>query len=156
MSDIRAELQKIYDAHKKLTAPIVVNEVETKGKAHPLWSHFEWNDKIAGPKYREIQAQHLIRSVRITYAKATPDEAEQSVRQWHAVYVDDGDGNGYKSYEPIERVACDPVLQAIVITSMARDWASMKRRYEGMRAFWELVEADVISWINCKKEEAIT
>lgn len=48
----------------KITPAMVV--AEAKRKDHPLHQFFEWDDRIAGNKYREDQARGYIRSVRVT------------------------------------------------------------------------------------------
>jgi len=55
--EIKEEIQKIYD-EDKLTATEVVNTA--KDENNPLHSCFEWDDTVAGEKYREQQARQLI------------------------------------------------------------------------------------------------
>ena len=58
------ELERIRQAHGgKLQTRVVV--MEAKPETSPLHPAFEWNNKKAGNLWREYQARHLIRSVRI-------------------------------------------------------------------------------------------
>jgi len=72
VADLRTQLTGIYQAHGELTPQIVVDEARPEGS--PLHSRFDWNDQIAGEKYRLVQAQQLIRAVRIEYIARGSDE----------------------------------------------------------------------------------
>ncbi len=59
-----ARLERIATAHKgRLTAESVVKDAAAPSS--PLHGFFEWDDKVAGHRYRLDQARELIRSVRI-------------------------------------------------------------------------------------------
>ena len=55
------ELQRIRNRRGELTAKSVVDE--SRPEDAPLHSAFEWNDSVAGERYREQQARSLIRAV---------------------------------------------------------------------------------------------
>jgi hypothetical protein len=40
---------------------------EAASSNHPLHRHFEWDDSIAGPKYRLQQARQLLNKVKVSY-----------------------------------------------------------------------------------------
>jgi hypothetical protein len=52
------ELERIYKKNQNIT-PDLVLEAATSPK-HPLHDYFEWNDTVAGQKYRKAQAYTLI------------------------------------------------------------------------------------------------
>lgn len=56
--------------HKQLTAHAVVEEA--RKKQHPLHPCFEWNDSVAGEKYRLHQARNIINCV--TLVKTVADK----------------------------------------------------------------------------------
>lgn len=140
MSDLRAEFQRIYEEHSQLTPQLVVDE--WRPPSHPQHERLEWNNKIAGEAYRRIQAHELIRSVKLVYAEADETAPEKSIRQWHAVRSE-SPGNGGYIYEPADRVATNPLLRAIVLRDMERDWNSLKARYSAFEEFVELVSKDM-------------
>lgn len=61
--EIGVELSRIYAEKGELKTKTVVDEARPDGAVlHPV---FEWQDSIAGEKYREWQARDLIRSIQI-------------------------------------------------------------------------------------------
>lgn len=57
------ELERITKKYNGLTAEIVVNEA--KNKNSPLNQFFDWDDDVAGEKWRLWQARYLITTVRV-------------------------------------------------------------------------------------------
>lgn len=102
---------------------------------HPLHIRFEWDDNIAGEKYRLAQAGELIRSVQLVFRKADGNRAK--IREFHSV-----DRDGGHVYEPIVEVASDPTVSKILLADMLRDWQQFKRRYEHMKEFIELIAGE--------------
>ena len=134
MTDLREQLSSIYASNGVLTPKVVVDTA--RPKKHPLHGRFEWDDKVAGEAYRLAQAHHLIASVKITYALG--DKIEK-VRAFHAVR---GEEEEYV-YEPVEKVAADPMLRAILLRDMERDWKHLRQRYGKFEEFVELVTTDL-------------
>ncbi len=136
-ADLRGQLLEIHRAHKSLTPAIVVDEA-TAPKS-PLHSRFEWDDEIAGPKYRLVQAAELIRTVRVTFL-ASPEGEPEFVRAF--VNVPSPDGN---RYEPVENVAQDTFSRELVLRMADREWRSLKKKYGHLADFMESVRRDVAS-----------
>lgn len=128
---LRDQLQAIYDRNRYLTPQLVVEEA--RPKTHPLHSQFEWNDRIAGEKYREQQASELIRSVKISYKRK--DDTLEQVRYFVSVE----EGEGY-AYHPADVVAKDDRLTGIVLRDMEREWRQLYARYSHFQEFTELVQ----------------
>lgn len=133
---LRDHLQAIYDEHGRLTPAIVVDEA--RAKTHPLHSRFEWDNRVAGERWRREQAHELIRSVKVVYREPSETDPGADVRAWHAVRSDDG-----HVYEPAETVATDEFMSALVLRDMEREWRAMHRRYGGFREFVAMVRGDV-------------
>lgn len=70
-------------------------------KTAPLHPAFEWEDSIAGEKYREHQASQLIRAVHVVCEETKADVGCAFVR----VVVEDEDGEKRSGYISVERVA---------------------------------------------------
>lgn len=136
MSNLRDSLQSVYDRRGELTPALVVAEASPED--HPLHDRFEWDDSVAGPKYREVQARELIRSVRIVYREKTGKEPERSTRYWQSVRGPTG-----HVYKPSEEIVQDEVLTQIVLRDMERDWRALKERYGHFAEFVEMVRKDV-------------
>lgn len=136
MTDLRQQLQSIYEKHSDLTPEILVREA--RPKRHPLHDRFEWDDAIAGESWRRHQAHELITSVRITYR--SDSGAHRDVRAFLAVPRED---RQQPSYEPVNEIAVDPFKARLVLSEMERDWRNLKGRYEALAEFWQLVRTDI-------------
>lgn len=119
-----------------LTPALVVEEA--RDPESPLHGRFEWDDGEAAEQYRQIQARRLIRLVRVTYSEGDEGGPSRSVRGFHAVVQPE---SGRHSYEPLAELKKDSVQMKILLQQMRREWLAMRRRYEHMHEFWELIEA---------------
>lgn len=133
-SALQTHLQSIYDQSGKLTPELVVDVA--KDESHPLHHRFEWDDTIAGEKYRRSQASELIRSVEVVYKDK--NTVTQRVRAFHAVTRIDG-----ASYVPVTEVAENPDMQAMVLAAAEREWKTLKKKYAHLTEFLDLVSADL-------------
>lgn len=136
---VREELLKIYRSNNEVLTPALVVET-ARDPEHPLHQRFEWDDEVAGEKYRKEQARKLIRVARITYAEGSETVPARSVRAFHSVPTGTG-----RVFQPAEKVARDPVLTELVLKEMERDWKTLRRRYGDMEDFWKLVQRDAES-----------
>lgn len=132
---LRDQLQAIYEEKGRLDPQTVVDVA--RPKSHPLHDRFEWNNTVAGEAWRREQAHRLIQKVQVVYREATESEAAAQVRAFHAVR----DGQGV-AYEPADKVAQDPLLSAMVLRDMEREWLQMKRRYGAFSEFVDMVRND--------------
>jgi hypothetical protein len=139
VSDLRAEFERIYKHYDVLTPQLVVDE--WRSPKHQYHDRLEWDNRVAGESYRRIQAHELIRSVRVIFKHAGTDGPQLSVRKWHAVRSPVADNGGFV-YEPAEKVAEDPLIRAIVLRDMQRDWEQLKQRYAEFEEFIELIQGD--------------
>lgn len=133
---LRECLQQIYDERGQLTPAAVVDVA--RDAAHPLHERFEWDDSVAGEAWRRVQAQELIRSVKVIYREPTETEEGRSVRSWVSVRRENGN-----VYEPAQAVAEDPFTRQLVMRDMEREWKALHRRYAHFREFVDLVREDI-------------
>lgn len=136
MTDLRGQLQAIYDEHKRLTPSLVVDAA--RDKAHPLHARFEWDNAIAGEKYRLDQARDLIRSVRVVYREADEREGARTIRAYHAVRDDEG-----VAYRPAEEIAESPFLSKLLVQQMELEWKQLHRKYAQFSEFLLMVRRDL-------------
>lgn len=133
-SDLRVELQKVYERHGYLTPELVVEEARPKN--HPL--HLKVFDKdvpAAAEAYYRERAHELIRTLRVAYK---PDQSpSDSIRWYHAVRTEEG-----TVYHSADKIAHDPLLAKIVMADMEREWQQLRRRYEAFAEFWEMINRD--------------
>lgn len=135
--NLREALQAIYDENGRLTPALVVDAARAKN--HPLHSRFDWDNRSAAESWRREQASQLIRSVKVVYHKADTEQRLE-VRAFHAISGPDGN-----VYEPNEKVVADPLLRAMVLRDMERDWKQMKARYSDFEEFWSLIQGDLLA-----------
>lgn len=133
---LRDCLQEIYDRRGILTPSIVLEEA--RNPSHSLHSRFEWDDTKAAESWRREQAHTLIRTVQIIYRPASERDSAKTVRAWQAVRTDRG-----HEFKPSEEVSTDPFLRQMVLSEMAREWQSLKRRYDGFTEFAEMIREDL-------------
>lgn len=134
MSDLRETLLAIRAQRGVLTPRLVLDEA--RDESHPLHDRFEWDDGVAGEKYRLNQAHELIRSVRIVYRR-DPDQ-KVDVRAFHAIRRENG-----HVYEPAEEVVRDEVATRIILSDMEREWRQLQDRYGAFKEFVEMVRRDL-------------
>lgn len=134
MSSLRDSLQAIYDQRGALTPRLVVDEA--RNEEHPLHSRFEWDDAVAGEKYRLDQAQRLIQVVKLSFTDGKGKE--QSVRAYQSVRREDG-----HTYVPSEEVVADPFLLQLVLMDMKREWKSLQERYGHFSQFAQMIRTDM-------------
>lgn len=140
MADLGPILRGIYEENGKLTPKTVV--AAARDEDHPLHHQFEWDDAVAGERYREQQAAKLIRTVKISY---TSGGESKSARAWVATYADPDVTEEPSGYLPTEDVAQDDFTRKLVLRQAEREWLSLKRRYEHLSEFMEMVQRDVAS-----------
>jgi hypothetical protein len=132
--NVRDQLQAIHDTNGHLTPALVVETA--RPKSHPLHNRFEWDDRVAGPKWREHQAHELIQTVRVSYRRA--NDTIGDVRAFHAVRSEAG-----YDYRPVEEIVADPIAAAILLRDMEREWRALKARYGAFDEFLDLVRRDI-------------
>ncbi len=132
----REVLQELCLRHGYLTPELVVAEATPKN--HPLHSHFEWDNKVAGAKYRREQAHQLIQGVRLTLANNKG--AAVSIRKYHATVSEE---TGNYIYQPVETIAQDEQLSGQLEMNMRQDLARMKERYGHYVEFKEIVRLEL-------------
>jgi len=135
VSDLRTQLQQVYDQYGTLTPALVVQTA--RDPDHPLHARFEWDDTVAAEKYRLTQGGELIRSIKWGYRD---DRGEyKDVRYYHSFRSTDG---GHR-YEPVEKVANDPMLDRILRNDMEREWRTLRKRWEGYVEFSTMIKRDL-------------
>lgn len=139
MTDLREQLQTIYDKQGKLTPELVVEAARPKN--HPLHDRvFDRDQSEAAEAWYRRRAHELIQSVRIVYREATEDVPALRVRAWHAVRAE---GPEQFAYEPVEKIAQDPFTRQLVLREMEREWRQLFSRYEKFEEFLSLVLGDL-------------
>lgn len=130
-SVVKSELESIYSTDGALTPASVLDRA--RSESSPLHGLFEWDDTVAGEKFRLVQAQKLITKVKVTYR--APSGEKQTVRRWHAVQAPTQDW----SYKPLDVIATDDIATKILLADMKRDFEAFQRRYENVAGYLDLI-----------------
>lgn len=143
MSDLRTILTGVYEARGSLTPAILVDEA--RATDHPLHDRFEWDDAIAGEKYRLVQARHIIRSVRIEYG-SDDDGTPRTARGYLNVTRDYGDEevDPDRSYVPTEEALSDPLMSRLVLRQFELDAKAFRARWSHLREYAQVVRAQLL------------
>lgn len=130
---LRDELTSIYSARGELTPRVLVEEALPA--TSPLHSRFEWDDAVAGPKYREVQAAQLIRSVHLIYSK---DERgrEREVRAFLPVRAED---SLTASYVPTETALSNPFTMQLLLRQCKHEIEALRAKYGHLQDFADLL-----------------
>lgn len=138
MSDLRSALTDHYRRHGDLTPEGI--EEEARPPDAPLHDRFEWDDTVGGYKYRLIQAQALIRSVRIEYTSPNSDE-KKFIRAFSSLH-ESGEAER-QGYAPTEEILENEVTRRMLLRNMERDIATLKTRYGHLAEFAHMMQAAI-------------
>ena len=105
-----------------LTAKNLVDASREEGSL--LHDEFEWDDAVAGEKYREEQARKIIINLAVTVEDREDGGAERAY-----VSID----RGSKSYESITTVLADTEKTTVLLDLALRDLQAFKRKYARLK-----------------------
>ncbi len=135
MSDLRSELTGIYRRRGELTPQLVVDE--SRPDNAPLHDRFEWDDSVAGEKYRCVQASSMIRAVRIEFPNKNTGES-QYLRAFFSKRESNVDQDG-AGYVPVDEIVQDDIALKILLANFQRDLAEIKRKYSHLSEYAEML-----------------
>lgn len=126
----KADAQKCYDECQTLkeVTPEQVLE-KAKNKRTELHKCFEWDDTVAGEKYRLIQARDVIRHFVIVHK--TSDDEEKKVRQYQIT-------TKVNTYEPTRLFLQKPDEYAALLERAKAELEAFKQRYEMLAELEEI------------------
>lgn len=117
-----AELNKLSEKYNGMLDPhdVVSEASKNTSRLHHL---FEWDDTVAGTKYRLMQARVLLTTVKVVY-QGKQQEAFYNARVQIA-------GNGkVRGYFPIDRVLSDKQIHDEVLREAVRELEFAERKYQ--------------------------
>lgn len=119
------ELDRLRHSAAGLTKSSLVEA--SKPDDAPLHGCFEWDDAVAGDKFRHIQAGTLIQAVYVVLDESAA--APQTTRAFYSVHPDDEDARGNSRYEPAATVLNDAALYAQICRRACAELESFQDRY---------------------------
>lgn len=114
---------------------------EAKPRRSPIHHLFEWDDHVAGARYRLAQARHFLGAVECVVIYRDQEGAhEETIRRFYNVELRPAhDGQpAERTYLHIERVQDSLPYSQQVEQEAARQlqaWANRHRQYKSLRAF---------------------
>jgi hypothetical protein len=140
MADLRSVLVDHYERFGSLKDEDLVREATVA--SHPLHDRFEWDDQVAGHQYRCWQARQLVKTVKQSFSNH--DGERRSVRFWLSSYEAGNPEVTAGTFEPAEQIMADPIRAEIELRSCKRAIADLRRRYEHLAEFKELVQRGLL------------
>lgn len=127
---IGKELARIGQGREKDVTPELVVETAVL-KRSPLHDFFEWDNGVAGEKYRVFQARNIINHLRViiwTDAGELPEtKAFHNIN--FAVSSEDENGESIRIYRPVEELN-DETIRADIIKNALRELRNWRDRYK--------------------------
>lgn len=134
--NLRDELLEVRRQAGILTPQVVLEFA--RDESHPLHSRFEWDDSVAGERYRIDQARELIRTVKVKYTQR--DGSASDLRGFVSISRVDTPS---REYLPVEEVAADPLMARLVLRDAEREWRELFARYQHLDEFIQMVRGDI-------------
>lgn len=100
----------------------------------PLHGYFEWDDAAAAERYREEQAGHLVRSVKVTVRE--DDGTTREMRAFYPVRAADSGEEEQRQYVSIKTVLAERDLVTQVIHDAWRQLSMWRARYRDYDSFF--------------------
>ena len=117
------EFEKIEKEYGKITSDLVLQKAESEES--PIHELFEWDDAVAGHKYRLSQATQII----ISLAKEVEEDPKtKTVRAYYN--VSDGERKG--SFVNAKTAFSNPDTRDIILKRALRELESFKEKYQNL------------------------
>jgi len=130
-SELAAELERIraLDPEGKLRPRTVVDLSEDKN--HPLHDYFDWDNELAGDKWRLAQARGLIRVVvTVLPTDDRPVRAYHSLRGERSPPEEDDELGSTGSYRPLQEIVSNDAMRAMLLHDALCDLQTLQNKYQ--------------------------
>lgn len=128
--EVGKELEKI-DAIEDITADSVLNYAKIH-RDSAISSMLEWDDAIAGEKYRKSQCAKIITAIKVEIIK-NEDEKTKPIRAFVQT-------KKLESYQPIEVMISDTNRYQLLLEKAYKELNSVKTRYDELTEIQELLK----------------
>lgn len=131
LSDERAQrygefIWELKEENGDVLRPSFVVE-KAKPKSSPIHDFFEWDDNIAGQKYREWQARYLLGEIELV---TVIDDKEERIRAFHNIIVENQETNEkIRGYVTLDEIRENQNYLDIVLENAKREIVGWERRY---------------------------
>lgn len=129
------DAQKCYDECQTLSEVTPENVLDkARDKETELHKCFEWDNKVAGEKYRLIQARDIIRHFVIVTPEESKDEEPVKVRSYQITTT-------RNVYEPTRVFLQKPDEYKALLERAKTELENFKRRYQTLVELEEVIES---------------
>lgn len=105
----------------------------------PLHPMFEWDDSVAGERWRETQACQYLRDIVVVIeASDSPTQALIRARAFISIDGDEDEAGSQRSYVAMTDALADPLLMRQVYLRALKDVEELRMRYAEHRDLAEL------------------
>ena len=129
-NDVGKELEDI-EKKEGVTPENVVEYAKNEGTT--LNKMFEWDNEIAGEKYRIQQARDILRNISVEYIKK--DNTKTQIRAYVKTTLKHND-----EYRSIESVISDEEQYALLLNQAYKELNSTKNKYAELQEIQELLK----------------
>ena len=145
-NEVGAEIEAIEAENGEVTNKSVVDRA--RDKKNVMHGLFEWNDKIAGEKYREHQAGQIIHSLMIVTEEKEPTRAFMNI-EIGAAPCQTG------RFVCIDKALSNPDTRGNVLANAMNELRAFRKKYETLTELSELfAEIDKTIAMNAEAKEA--
>lgn len=121
-------------ANGPVSASMVV--IDARAKSSPLHRAFEWDDTVAGERYREQQARTLIANLVVVVDQEQGLSEPRETRAF--VHLDRSERSGYES---TARALSDAESRELILAQAFRELEGWKRKYRELEELADLFAA---------------
>ncbi len=123
-SEVGAEIEEIERKNGTVTTSAVVDAARNeKSVMHNL---FEWNDTVAGEKYREHQARQILHALVVI-----PETNNQTRAFVNVVYGSQPGQTG--KYVNLNTATHDPEMMVIILSNAIRELEAIQQKYSTLK-----------------------
>lgn len=129
------ELMEVYDHRGMINGRLVVDE--WRPEDHPSHGRLEWDDQIAGERYRIGQAEGLIRIARISI-EVEQKNGRRKIRN-QRVFIATGTVGAGSEYHLAEEVVKDPVKYQLALSRLTVQAKALRREFSELQEYERIV-----------------
>lgn len=126
------EFEKIEKEYGKVTSELLLQNAEPEES--PLHGLFEWDDAVAGHKYRLSQATNVIINLAVEVEK---EQTPKKIRAYYNVSEDEKRGK----FINVESAFSNPDTAEIIIKRAYKELVAFTKKYENLKEFAPVFKA---------------
>ena len=131
-------LEDIEKKHGRLEPKTIVQE--SQGITAPLHMCFEWDNDIAGPKYREVQARKIIQNIVVVQVKDKNGDELPPVRAFVSV-TENATNNRQREYKSINIAVNNNAMNDSIMRTAMMELKSFEYKYANLTEFSDVIRA---------------